>query len=113
MNVDYKLWIINTKIHELEIMRRFYTNGGDHREAVQYIEQKKDMLCRHCVKKYCMSYHRAEEIYALALERMIGRINALDGQVTELTVSMMGLMNKVRKQERRQVCYTEAGIQFS
>jgi hypothetical protein len=35
--------------------------------------------------------------YAIALERMIDRINDPTSQVTELIVSMMGLMGKVRK----------------
>lgn len=86
---------IDEKIHELEIMRRAYTDGS-HIEAAQYIESRKDMLISHHVKKYGVKRSTAEIWYNLALEWMIDRINSDTSQVTELTVSMMGLMNKVR-----------------
>ena len=86
---------IDQKIHELEIMRRAYT-GGSHIEAVQYIESRKDLLICHHAKKYGASPKNVEVWYNLALERMIERIDDESSQVTELTVSMMGLMNRVR-----------------
>ena len=86
---------IDQKIHELEIMRRAYTEGS-HIEAVQYIESRKDLLICHHAKKYGASPKNVEVWYNLALERMIERIDDESSQVTELTVSMMGLMNRVR-----------------
>ena len=86
---------IDEKIHELEIMRRAYTEGS-HIEAVQYIESRKDLLIYHHAKKYGASTKNVEVWYNLALERMIERIDDESSQVTELTISMMGLMNKIR-----------------
>lgn len=86
---------IDEKIHELEIMRRAYTDGS-HIEAAQYIESRKNMLILHHIKKFGVKRSTAEIWYNLALEWMIDRINSDTSQVTELTVSMMGLMNKVR-----------------
>ena len=86
---------IDEKIHELEIMRRAYTEGS-HIEAVQYIESRKDLLINHHAKKYGVSRKNAEIRYNLALEWMIDNIHSDTSQVTELTVNMMGLMNKVR-----------------
>lgn len=88
---------IDDRIHELEIMRRAYSKGGNHIEAAQYIESRKTLLICHHQKRYHVSRQHAEDIYALALERMIDRINDPDSQVLELTISMMGLMNKVRQ----------------
>ena len=102
---NYRLRFIEDKINELEIMRRFYSNCSDCREVFEYIEQKKEMLCSHYAVKYCTSRRRAEEIYAIALEKMIDRIKDPNSQITELTVSMMGLMNKVRKQEQIKTNY--------
>lgn len=87
---------IDEKIHELEIMRRAYSPGGDHIEAVQYIESRKDLFVNHHAKRYGTSRKNAEIRYNLALEWMIDKINDPCSQVTELTISMMGLMNKVR-----------------
>ena len=86
---------IDEKIHELEIMRRAYVEGS-HIEAVQYIESRKELLIGHCIKKYGSCRKNVEIWYNLALEWMIDRINSDTSQITELTVSMMGLMNKVR-----------------
>ena len=86
---------IDEKIHELEIMRRAYTEGS-HIEAVEYIESRKYLLINHHAKKYGVKNSTAELCYNLALEWMIGKIHSDTSQVTELTVSMMGLMNKVR-----------------
>lgn len=86
---------IDEKIHELEIMRRAYVEGS-HIEAVQYIESRKELLICHCIKKYGSCRKNVEIWYNLALEWMIDRINSDTSQITELTVSMMGLMNKVR-----------------
>ena len=86
---------IDEKIHELEIMRRYYTDGS-HIEAVQYIESRKNMLILHHIKKFGVKRTTAETWYNLALEWMIDRIKSDTSQVTELTISMMGLMNKVR-----------------
>lgn len=86
---------IDEKIHELEIMRRAYS-GGSHIEAAQYIESRKNMLILHHIKKFGVKRTTAEIWYNLALEWMIDRINSDTSQVTELTVTMMGLMNKVR-----------------
>lgn len=88
---------IDDRIHELEIMRRAYSQGGNHIEAAQYIESRKTLLICHHQKRYGVSRQHAEDIYALALERMIDRINDPESQVFELTISMMGLMNKVRQ----------------
>ena len=88
---------IDDRIHELEIMRRAYSKGGNHIEAVQYIESRKLLLISHHQKRYHLSRQHAEDCYALALEWMIDRINDPESQVLELTVSMMGLMNKVRQ----------------
>jgi hypothetical protein len=88
---------IDDRIHELEIMRRAYSQGGNHIEAAQYIESRKTLLICHHQKRYHVSRQHAEDIYALALERMIDRINEPESQVLELTVSMMGLMSKVRQ----------------
>lgn len=97
---------IDEKIHELEIMRRAYTEGS-HIEAVRYIESRKSLLVNHHIKKYRTSYSNAEKTYALALERMIERIDCDTSQVTELTVSMMGLMRKVRTRLLTEVPYNE------
>lgn len=86
---------IDEKIHELEIMRRAYTDSS-HIEAVQYIESRKYMIISHQAKKYGVKRSTAEIWYNIALERMIERIDSETSQVTELTVSMMGLMRKVR-----------------
>ena len=86
---------IDEKIHELEIMRRAYTEGS-HTEAAQYIESRKELLIRHHAKKYGTSLSKAELIYNIALDGIIDRIDSETSQITELTVSMMGLMNKVR-----------------
>jgi hypothetical protein len=86
---------IDEKIHELEIMRRAYTECS-HIEAVQYIESRKYLLINHHAKKYGVKRSTAEIWYNLALEWMIDKIHSDTSQVTELTVSMMGLMNKVR-----------------
>lgn len=86
---------IDEKIHELEIMRRAYTECS-HIEAVRYIESKKEMLISHHVKKYGTARKNVEVWYNLALEWMVKRIDSDTSQVTELTVSMMGLMRKVR-----------------
>jgi hypothetical protein len=93
---------IDEKIHELEIMRRAYIEGS-HIEALQYIESKKDFLISHHVKKYGTSRKNVEIWYNLALERMIERIDCDTSQVTELTVSMMGLMNKVRSKLKSEI----------
>lgn len=85
---------IDEKIHELEIMRRAYTEGS-HTEAVQYIESRKELLICHHAKKYGTSLSKAELIYNIALDRIIDRIDSPTSQITELTVSMMGLMNKI------------------
>ncbi|MBR3858346.1 MAG: hypothetical protein IKM68_10275 [Bacteroidaceae bacterium] len=97
---------IDEKIHELEIMRRAYTDGS-HIEAVRYIESRKSLLVNHHIKKYGTSYSNAEKTYVLALERMIERIDCDTSQVTELTVSMMGLMRKVRTRLLAEVPYHE------
>ena len=110
-NKDYKLWVIDTRIHELEILRRAYTNGCDYREAVGYIEQNKKMLCRHFCKKYNVNPLRVDDIYATALERLIERIKASDGLITTLVVQMMSLMQKVRKEEKQYTCFSEKGMQ--
>ena len=86
---------IDEKIHELEIMRRAYTEGS-HIEAVEYIESRKYLLINHHAKKYGVKHSTAELCYNIALEWMIDKIHSDTSQVTELTVSMMGLMNKVR-----------------
>ena len=86
---------IDEKIHEIEIMRRAYTEGS-HTEAVQYIESRKELLICHHAKKYGTSRSKAELIYNIALDRIIDRIDSETSQITELTVLMMGLMNKVR-----------------
>lgn len=86
---------IDEKIHELEIMRRAYVEGS-HIEAVQYIESRKELLIGHCIKKYGSCRKNVEIWYNLALEWMINKINSDTSQVTELTISMIGLMNKVR-----------------
>jgi hypothetical protein len=86
---------IDEKIHELEIMRRAYMEGS-HIEAVQYIESRKELLICHHTKKYGSSRKNVEIWYNIALEWMIDKINSDTSQVTELTISMMGLMNKVR-----------------
>jgi hypothetical protein len=86
---------IDEKIHELEIMRRAYMEGS-HIEAVQYIESRKELLICHHAKKYGSSRKNVEIWYNIALEWMIDKINSDTSQVTELTVSMMGLMNKAR-----------------
>ena len=91
----YRIKTIDQKIHELEIMRRAYIEGS-HIEAVQYIESRKEMFISHHVKKYGTNRNTVELWYNLALERMIERIDSDTSQVTELTVSMMGLMRKVR-----------------
>ena len=91
----YRIKTIDQKIHELEIMRRAYIDGS-HIEAVQYIESRKEMIISHHVKKYSTNRNTVELWYNLALERMIERIDSDTSQVTELTVSMMGLMRKVR-----------------
>ena len=91
----YRIKTIDQKIHELEIMRRAYIEGS-HIEAVQYIESRKEMIISHHVKKYGTNRNTVELWYNLALERMIERIDSDTSQVTELTVSMMGLMRKVR-----------------
>jgi hypothetical protein len=91
----YRIKAIDQKIHELEIMRRAYIEGS-HIEAVQYIESRKEMIISHHVKKYGANRNTVELWYNLALERMIERIDSDTSQVTELTVSMMGLMRKVR-----------------
>lgn len=88
---------IDEKIHELEIIRRAYSKGGNHIEAAQYIESRKTLLICHHRKRYHLSRQHAEDVYALALERMIDRINDPESMVTELTVSMMCLMNKIRQ----------------
>ena len=54
------------------------------------------MIISHHVKKYGTNRNTVELWYNLALERMIERIDSDTSQVTELTVSMMGLMRKVR-----------------
>lgn len=95
---------IDEKIHELEIMRRAYTDGS-HIEAVRYIESRKSLLVNRHIKRYGTSYSNAEKIYALALERMIERIDCDTSQVTELTASMMGLMRKVRTRLLAEVPY--------
>lgn len=97
---------IDEKIHELEIMRRAYTEDS-HIEAVRYIESRKNLLIKHHVKKYGTSHSNAEKTYALALERMIERIDCDTSQVTELTVSMMGLMRKIRTRMLAEVPYYE------
>lgn len=101
----YRIKMIDQKIHELEIMRRAYTEGS-HIEAVQYIESRKEMIVSHHVKKYGTNRKTVELWYNLALERMIERIDCDTSQVTELTVSMMGLMRKVRAklQAERPLC---------
>ena len=91
----YRIKVIDQKIHELEIMRRAYTEGS-HIEAVQYIESRKEMIVSHHVKKYGTNRKTVELWYNLALEWMVKRIDSDTSQVTELTVSMMGLMRKVR-----------------
>lgn len=88
---------IDEKIHELEIIRRAYSKGGNHIEVAQYIESRKTLLICHHRKRYHLSRQHAEDVYALALERMIDRINDPESMVTELTVSMMCLMNKIRQ----------------
>lgn len=85
---------IDEKIHELEIMRRAYTEGS-HTEAVQYIESRKELLICHHAKKHGTSCSKAELIYNIALDRIIDRIDSPTSQITELTVSMMSLMNKI------------------
>lgn len=86
---------IDEKIHELEIMRRAYIEGS-HIEAVQYIENRKNLLISYHSKKYGVSRENAEIRYNLALEWMIDRIDSDTSQVTNLTVGMMRMMNKVR-----------------
>lgn len=99
---------IDEKIHELEIMRRAYSKGGDYVEAVQYIESRKSLFINHHMKRYNTTREKAEDCYALAVEHMIDRINSPVSQVTELTVSMMGLMNKIRqKRDERLKCELE------
>ena len=88
---------IEEKIRQLEIMRRAYSAGGNHIEAVQYIENRKDMLINHHIKRFSVGKKNAEMHYALALEWMIEKINNPYSQVTELTISMMWLMNKARQ----------------
>ena len=93
---------IDEKIHELGIMRRAYSKGGDHVEAVQYIESRKSLFINHHMKRYGTKREKAEDCYALALEWMIDKINSPVSQVTELTVSMMGLMNKIRQKHAKE-----------
>lgn len=93
----YRLQVIDQKIEQLEIMKRAYQKDGSYIEAVQYIEKHKPLLINHHIKRFNTSSRNAEMHYAIALERMIDRINDPTSQVTELIVSMMGLMGKVRK----------------
>ena len=86
---------IDEKIHELEIMRRAYTEDS-HIEAVKYIESRKDLFINHQSKKWGTSRETVEIWYNLALEWMIEKIHSDTTQVTGLTVNMMGLMRKVR-----------------
>lgn len=90
-----RIKIIDDKIHELEIMRRAYLEHS-HIEAVKYIESRKEMIISHQMKRYITNRKTVEIWYNLALEWMIERIDSETSQVTELTVSMMRLMNKVR-----------------
>jgi len=87
-------------------MRRAYTDGS-HIEAVRYIEGRKSLLINQHIKRYGTSLSNAEKTYALALERMIERIDATTSQVTELTGSMMWLMRKVRTRLLTEVPYHE------
>ena len=94
---------IDEKIHELEIMRRAYSKGGNHIEAAQYIESSKSLFINHHIKRYNTSKENAEDCYAMALELMIDKINSPVSQVTDLTVGMMGLMNNVRRHFAKEI----------
>ena len=88
---------IDEKIQELEIMKRAYMEHS-HVEAVQYIESRKEILINRYIKKYAVSYRNAEYIYCLALEKMVSRIDSPTSMVTELTLSMMYYMRKIKIQ---------------
>ena len=99
---------IDGKIHELEIMRRAYTEGS-HKEAAAYIESRKQLLVCQFQKRFRVRKQTAEDVYALAFEKIIERIDSEDSLVTELTVSMMGYMNKVyRKLHKESPLYLKS-----
>jgi hypothetical protein len=55
------------------------------------------MLISTAAKKFYTKRKTVELWYNMALERMVERIDSDTSQVTELTVSMMGLMRKARQ----------------
>ena len=99
-----RLQRIDEKIRELEIMKRAYLVGS-HTEVFEYIETRKDLLVRQFIKRFSVKKETAEDCYAQAVEWMIDKIHSDITCVTELTVSMMGLMNKVYKKR-----YMETGL---
>jgi hypothetical protein len=88
---------IDEKMEELQIMKRAYISGN-HDEAVQYIESKKEMIINRHISKYGTSRRTAELCYCQALEMLIEHIDSPASQVTFLTANMMGYMRKVKKQ---------------
>ena len=93
---------VKEKMRELEIMRTIYSGEGDNTLAVNYIESRKSLFINHHKKRYGVKQSTAELCYALALERIIERIDNPCSQVLELTVSMMGLMNKEYTKMRKE-----------
>ena len=94
-NEVMRLQRIDERIKELEILRRYYV-GGDMSEMALYIEGRKDLLVRTFMKRYGRSLSFSVYVYSIAFEKFFETIEKRGSLTTNITVGMMGYMNKVR-----------------
>lgn len=94
-NEAMRLQRIDERIKELEMLRRYYV-GGDMSEMALYIEGRKDLLVGTFMKRYGRSLSFSVYVYSLAFEKFFEMIEKRGSLTTNITVGMMGYMNKVR-----------------
>jgi len=92
---------IRRKKKEIQIMESVYRTGNIHK-AIAYVESQKPFLVKKYMLRYGVSFSKADSLFAEASLILYNRIGSSKNTVTEMTMTLFGLMGKVNK-KRRQV----------